>query len=61
MAFSEVLTQPADGVIATNPTTPPTDAPIAEGFLPRIPSKNNHVSIAVAAAVFVFKNALTAT
>ena len=58
--LSLVLTQPAEGVMATNPTTPPMAAPIADGFLPLIQSKKIHVIIAVAAAVLVFKNALTA-
>ena len=54
------VTYPADGVIATRPTTAPMAAPIADGLCPLIQSKNTHVSIAVADAVFVFRNAFTA-
>ena len=54
------VTYPADGVMATKPTTQPTAAPIADGLRPRRQSKNIHVIMAVAEAVFVFKKAFTA-
>ena len=46
--------------MATRPTTAPIAAPIAEGLSPLMASKATHVTIAVAAAVLVFKNADTA-
>src|ERR1700729_1536264 len=54
-------TKPAAGVIATNPTTAPTQNPTTEGFLPRRTSKNIQDSPAEAAAVFVVENAETAS
>lgn len=53
-------THPADGVMATRPSTPPTAAPIADGLRPVRQSIKIHIIIAVAAAVLVFKKALTA-
>ena len=46
--------------MATSPTTAPTQAPSAEGFCPRIPSKNIHASAAEADAVLVVANAIAA-
>ena len=46
--------------MATNPTTAPIAAPMAEGLRPNKQSKNTHVIIAVAEAVLVFKKAFTA-
>src|SRR5215813_10156866 len=53
-------TNPAAGVMATRPTTAPTQAPTADGLLPRITSKNIHDSIAAADAVFVVAKARAA-
>ena len=53
-------THPADGVMATRPSTPPTAAPIADGLRPVRQSIKIHIIIAVAAAVLVFRKALTA-
>src|SRR5688572_1564845 len=53
-------TKPAAGVIATRPTTAPMQAPIAEGFKPRIDSNPIHATIAAADAVLVVANASTA-
>ena len=53
-------TKPAAGVIATNPTTAPMQKPSAEGFLPRIASKNIQERPAAAEAVFVVAKAVTA-
>src|SRR5205823_8057157 len=58
--LAPMLTKPAAGVIATRPTTAPTQAPRADGFCPRIPSKNIHASAADADAVFVVANAIAA-
>ena len=55
------MTYPAEGVMATRPTTAPIAAPIADGLRPRRQSKNIHTSMAVAEAVFVFRKALIAT
>src|SRR5690242_10835880 len=46
--------------MATSPTTAPTQAPSADGLLPRMPSKNIHASAAAADAVFVVANAIVA-
>jgi len=48
-------------VIATRPTTAPTQKPTTEGFLPRMTSKNIQERPAAAAAVFVVENADTAS
>ena len=55
------MTYPAEGVMATRPTTAPTAAPIADGLRPRRQSKKSQVIMAVAEAVLVFRKALTAT
>ena len=55
------VTHPAQGVMATRPTTAPMAAPMAEGLRPRRASNATHVTIAVAAAVLVLRNADTAT
>jgi len=54
----EILTKPAPGVMATNPTTAPIHAPIAEGFLPLTASNIIHAKAAAALAVLVVPNAL---
>ena len=54
------VTYPAEGVIATKPTTHPTAAPMAEGLRPRRQSKKIQVIMAVAEAVLVLRNALIA-
>ena len=46
--------------MATNPTTAPMQAPIADGFRPHIQSKNIQPSIAQADAVLVVANARAA-
>lgn len=46
--------------MATRPTTQPTAAPMADGLRPRKQSKNIQLIIAVADAVLVLRNALTA-
>jgi hypothetical protein len=55
------LTYAAAGVMATRPTTAPTQAPVADGRRPRRPSKNIHASIAAAEAVLVVAKACAAT
>src|SRR3989337_2069956 len=52
-----IVTNPAAGVIATNPTTEPIQKPTAEGFLPLAASKRIHASPAAAAAVLVVAKA----
>src|SRR5215831_18866671 len=54
-----IATKPAAGVMATNPTTAPTQKPTTEGFLPLIISKNIQDSPAAAAAVLVVEKADT--
>src|SRR5437867_156379 len=54
------LTKPAPGVIATSPATAPLAAPSIVGFPEWFHSANNHVSAAVAAAVFVVTKAFAA-
>ena len=56
--LSRTETKPAAGVIATRPTTAPIQAPIAEGFRPRIQSKKIQPSMAAAEAVFVVAKAM---
>src|SRR5262245_18398129 len=58
--LSPTLTYPRAGVMATRPTTAPTQAPSADGFCPRMPSKKIQASAAVADAVFVVANAIAA-
>ena len=58
--LAPTVTKPAAGVIATNPTTAPMQAPSADGCLPREQSKNSHASMAAADAVLVVRNALAA-
>ena len=50
----------ADGVIATNPTTAPMAAPIADGLRPRRQSNTTQVIMAMADAVLVLRKARTA-
>lgn len=54
------VTKPAAGVMATRPTTAPTQAPMAVDFEPRTWSTKIHVSMAEAAAVLVVRKACTA-
>src|SRR5690606_21579358 len=56
-----IVTKPAAGVIATNPTTAPIQAPIAEGFFPRRMSKKIQAIAAAADAVVVVPNAEAAS
>ena len=58
--LSRTVTKPAAGVIATRPTTAPMQAPRADGFVPRIQSKNIQPSIAAAEAVLVVAKAIAA-
>ena len=58
--LSPTLTHPAQGVMATSPTTAATAAPCAEGRRPSTQSKNIHATMAVAAAVLVLRNAAMA-
>src|SRR5258707_9388532 len=53
-------TKPAAGVMATRPTTAPTQKPTTLGFLPRTTSKNIQEQPAAAAAVLVVEKAETA-
>src|SRR3569833_2190770 len=55
-----IVTKPAAGVMATNPTTAPIQAPITDGFFPRSISKNIHDIAAAADAVVVVANAVAA-
>src|SRR5829696_7613564 len=55
-----MATYPAPGVIATRPTTAPTQNPTTEGFFPLNTSKNIHDKPAAAAAVLVVEKAETA-
>src|SRR5829696_5134779 len=55
-----IATYPAPGVMATRPTTAPTQKPTTEGFFPLNTSKNIQDKPAAAAAVFVVKKADTA-
>src|ERR1700733_11328641 len=55
-----IATNPAAGVMATSPTTAPTQNPTTEGFFPFITSKNIQERPAAAAAVFVVEKADTA-
>ena len=55
--LSPTVTHPAQGVMATSPTTAPIAAPMAEGLRPRRVSRVIHVTMAVAAAVLVLRNA----
>src|SRR5262249_53424758 len=57
---SRIVTYPAAGVIATNPTTAPMHAPSADGFVPFIQSKKIQPNIAAADAVFVVAKASAA-
>src|SRR5882724_9249928 len=54
-----IATKPAAGVMATRPTTAPTQKPTTDGFLPRNTSKNIQESPAAAAAVLVVEKAET--
>ncbi|MNT06144.1 hypothetical protein D3C72_1407980 [compost metagenome] len=56
----EMVTKPAAGVMATNPTTAPIQAPIADGFLPRMISTNIQAIAATADAVVVVAKAYAA-
>src|SRR4051812_31346234 len=57
--LSPTFTNPHAGVIATNPTTAPTHAPIDETLFPLIASIKIHATIADAAAVLVVAKAFT--
>src|SRR5262245_49849842 len=59
--LAPTLTYPAAGVIATNPTTAPMQAPKAEGLRPRIASNRIHASMAAAEAVLVARKAEVAS
>lgn len=50
------VTYPQAGVMATKPMTTPLHVPTTEGSLPSNLSKNIHVIIPAAAAVFVVQN-----
>ena len=54
-------TNPAEGVMATSPTTAPMQNPKTDGFFPLITSKNIQDKPAEAAAVLVVANAETAS
>jgi len=58
--LSGIVINPAAGVMATNPTTAPMQAPNAETFLPLILSKNIQVIIADADAIVVVAKAIAA-
>src|SRR5262245_1828227 len=58
--LSPMLTYTAAGVMATSPTTAPTQPPSADGLCPRIPSKKIQASPAAADAVLVVANAMAA-
>src|SRR5208337_1324098 len=55
------VTKPAAGVIATSPATAPVAAPSTVGFLATIHSMKSHARAAMAVAVLVLMNALTAS
>ena len=55
-----IVTNPAAGVMATNPTTAPIQKPIADTFLPFATSNKTQARPAAAAAVFVVANAIAA-
>src|SRR5690606_19938413 len=52
-----IVTNPAAGVIATNPTTAPIQNPMAEGFLPLTASNKIQARPAAAEAVLVVAKA----
>ena len=55
-----MATKPAAGVMATSPTTAPTQKPTTDGFFPLATSNNIQVKPAEAAAVLVVAKADTA-
>ena len=56
-----IETYPAAGVIATNPTIAPMQAPTADIFLFKNLSNSTHVIIELAEAIFVLAKAITAS
>ena len=60
-ALCPIVTNPAAGVIATNPTIAPIHAPTADIFLFMNLSQNTQVIMLVAEAIFVFAKAITAS